>query len=210
VLDHWQGGPARRAAQAAREWKRMPFREIADSRWLVIGFGAIGEGVAERVNAFGGRVTGVRRSGAAHPAAERMAQLADLPRLLPEADVVVLCCPLTAETRHVADAGFFGAMKQGSVLANVGRGGLVDEAALLAALDRGAPEHAVLDVFETEPLPAESPFWNHPRVALTGHASGMSAGNPIRNDRLFIENLRRFLAGEPLLHEASAAEVLAG
>jgi phosphoglycerate dehydrogenase-like enzyme len=210
VLDHWQGGPARRAAQAAREWKRMPFREIADSRWLVIGFGAIGEGVAERVNAFGGRVTGVRRSGAAHPAAERMAQLADLPRLLPEADVVVLCCPLTAETRHVADAAFFGAMKPGSVLANVGRGGLVDEAALLAALDRGAPEHAVLDVFETEPLPAESPFWNHPRVALTGHASGMSAGNPIRNDRLFIENLRRFLAGEPLLHEASAAEVLAG
>jgi len=210
VLDHLQGGPARRAAQAAREWKPQPFREIMGSRWLIIGFGAIGQAVAERVRPFGAQVAAVRRNQAPHPAAERVAALADLPELLPQADVVVLCTPLSAETRHLADAAFFAAMKPGSILVNVGRGGLVDEPALLAALDRGTPAHAVLDVFEAEPLPRDSRFWDHPRVALTPHASGMSAGNAPRNDALFLENLRRFVAGEPLLNEAVAAAVLAG
>jgi phosphoglycerate dehydrogenase-like enzyme len=151
----------------------------------------------------------MRRSSAPHPAADRMATLAELPALLPQADVVVLCCPLTPETRQVAGAGFFAAMKPRSVLVNVGRGGLVDEAALLAALETGTPEHAVLDVFETEPLPPESPFWKHPRVALTAHASGMSAGNAPRNDALFVDNLARFVRGEPLINEADPKDVLA-
>jgi phosphoglycerate dehydrogenase-like enzyme len=210
VLDHLQRGPQRRAAQAAHDWTRTPFREIAGSRWLIIGFGAIGQGVAERARAFGAAITGVRRSGDAHPAAERMGRFDDIPALLPEADVVVLCCPLSAETRHMANAAFFAAMKPRSILANVGRGELVDEPALLAALDKGVPEHAVLDVFAQEPLPADSPFWDHPRVALTPHSSGMSAGNAPRNDALFIDNLKRRLAGEPLLNIARAEEVLAG
>ena len=210
VLDHLQRGPERRAAQAAGEWKRTPFREIAGSKWLIIGFGAIGQGVAERARAFGAHVTGVRRSGEAHPAAERMGRFGDILGLLPEADVVVLACPLTAETRHLANDAFFAVMKPKSILVNVGRGGLVDEPALLAALDAGTPEHAVLDVFETEPLPADSPFWTHPRVALTPHSSGMSAGNAPRNDAIFLDNLRRFLAGEPLNNEARPEEVLAG
>ena len=210
VLDVLQNGAARRADQAAGVWKRSMFREVAGSRWTIIGFGAIGHGVAVRAKAFGAHITGVRRSGAADAAADRMASLADLPDLLPDTDVLVLCTPLTAETRHVAAAEAFGRMKPGSILVNVGRGGLVDEPALLAALDRGAPAHAVLDVFETEPLPADSPFWRHPKVTLTPHASGASTGNAARNDALFVENLRRYLAGEPLEHEATAAEVLAG
>lgn len=207
VLDHVQRGPERRAAQAAREWKRMTFRDLEHSRWVVIGFGAIGEGVGRRAKGFGAHVAGVRRNPEPHASADVIAHLADLPRLLPEADVVVLACPLTPETRGLVDAGFVGAMKPRSILVNVGRGGLVDEAALLAGLDRGAPEHAVLDVFQTEPLPPDSRFWDHPGVTLTAHASGASEGQPARNDELFLENLRRYVAGEPLLYEADPKDV---
>lgn len=210
VLDALQGGPARRAAQAAREWARLPFREIDGSHWVVLGFGAIGKGVAARARAFGAQVTGVRRNPAPDPAADRIAAPGDLPALLPQADVVVLCAPATPETHHIADAAFFGRMKAGAIFVNVGRGALVDEPALLAALDRGVPEHAVLDVFETEPLPTESAFWGHPRVTLTGHASGFSGGNAPRNDALFVKNLGRYLAGEALLNEADPKDVLAG
>ena len=208
VLDHFQHGPERRAAQAEGAWRRVAFREVIGSRWLIVGFGAIGQAVAERARAFGAQVTGVRRNPAQHPAAQAIAGLADLARLLPDADVVVLCAPLTPETRHVAGEAFFAAMKPGSVLVNVGRGGLLDEPALLAALARGVPEHAVLDVFETEPLPADSPFWGHPRVSLTPHASGIADGQNARNDQLFLENLRRFVAGEPLLNAADPKDVL--
>ena len=210
VLDHVQRGPERRAAQAGHEWTRMTFRDLEHSHWIVIGFGAIGEGVGRRARGFGARVTGVRRNQAPHPSADAIASQAELPRLLPEADVVVLACPLTPETQGLVDGAFVAAMKPRSVLVNVGRGGLVDEQALLAGLDRGVPEHAILDVFQTEPLPADSRFWDHPRVTLTAHASGASEGQPRRNDELFLENLRRYLAGEPLLHEADPRDVLAG
>jgi phosphoglycerate dehydrogenase-like enzyme len=210
VLDHFQNGPGRRAAQAAHKWERLPFREIAGSHWLVVGFGAIGQNVAKRARAFGARITGLRRNQAAHPDADAIAPLEGLGRLLPEADVVVLSIPLTAESRHIAGAGFFEAMKDGSVLVNVGRGGLVDEAALLAGLDAGKPAHAVLDVFETEPLPAESRCWDHPRVTLTPHASGITTGQHVRNDALFVENLQRFVDGRELLNVADPTDVLAG
>jgi phosphoglycerate dehydrogenase-like enzyme len=209
VLDVLQDGRARRAAQAAHDWTRRPFREIAGSRWVVFGFGAIGQGVATRARAFGAHVTGVRRNPAPEPCADRIAAPAELLDLLPDADVLVLCVPATSDTRHVANAEAFARMKPGSILVNVGRGALVDEPALLAALAKGAPAHAVLDVFEAEPQPADSPFWDHPQVTMTPHASGMSAGNPIRNDATFLENLRRYLAGEPLEGEAKAEDVLA-
>jgi phosphoglycerate dehydrogenase-like enzyme len=130
-----------------------------------------------------------------------------LPEYLPQADAVVLCAPLNDRTRHLANSGFFAAMKPGSVLANVGRGALVDEDALLAALERGAPAHAVLDVFETEPLPAESPFWGHPRVSLSAHCSGVTGAQDGRNQALFLDNLGRYVAGKPLLYEVDPADV---
>ena len=122
---------------------------------------------------------------------------------------MVLSTPLYAETRGLADAAFFGAMKPGSVFVNVGRGGLVDESALLAGLDAGAPEHAVLDVFAVEPLPVDSPFWSHPRVTLTPHTSGITGRQNARNTALFLDNLSRFVADEPLLNIANAKDVLA-
>jgi phosphoglycerate dehydrogenase-like enzyme len=207
VLAHYQRIGERRAEQAAHRWTRLPFREIAASRWVIVGFGAIGQATAARARAFGASITGVRRSGAAHPLAERMETLGQVRGALADADVVVLAAPLNDETRNMADAAFFAAMKPGSVLVNVGRGGLVDEAALLAALERGAPEHAVLDVFHAEPLAADSPFWDHPRVAMSAHASAFGAGQAARNDALFLENLRRRLAGEPLLYEADPRDL---
>ena len=210
VLDHFQRGPDRRAAQAAKEWKEFKFREVLGTTWLLIGFGAIGQGVAERARGLGAQIVGVRRSQAPDAHADRIAPMDALPKLLPEADVVVLSVPLGATTRHLAGAAFFAAMKPGSVLVNVGRGGLVDEAALLAALDRGVPAHAVLDVFEVEPLPAESPFWAHPRVSLTAHCSGVTGAQEGRNQALFLDNLKRWLAGQPLTSEMDPKDVKGG
>ncbi len=210
VLDAFQRGADRRAAQQARDWSRLVFREVMGSRWLIFGFGAIGQAVAERARAFGARIVGVRRAVAPHPLAETIIAQADVLAHLPDADVVVLCAPISGTTRHVADGAFFAAMKEGSVIVNVGRGALIDEAALLAALDRGRPAHAVLDVFATEPLPADSPFWAHPRVSLTSHASGNTDGEDRRNEELFVDNFVRYLDGKPLLNEAVAGDVLAG
>lgn len=210
VLDVYQGGPARRAAQAAHDWNRLPYRELEGSRWVVLGFGAIGQGVAVRARAFGAHVTGVRRSGGSDPAADRMVTPDRFLDVLADADVVALCAPATPETRRIANAEAFARMKPGAVFVNVGRGALVDEPALLAGLAAGAPGHAVLDVFETEPQAADSPFWDHPQVTMTPHAAGMSSGNAPRNDALFLENLARYLAGRPLENVADAKDVLGG
>jgi phosphoglycerate dehydrogenase-like enzyme len=100
-------------------------------------------------------------------------------------------------------------MRAGSVLVNVGRGALVDEDALLRALDLGVPEAAILDVFATEPLPPEHPFWDHARVVVTPHSSAGGGGRLDRAADLFVENLGHYLRGEPLRHEADPADVLA-
>jgi len=207
VLDAFQRGPERRAAQARGEWTQLTVREVLGSTWLIVGFGAIGQGVAQRAKAFGARIVGARRNQAAAPLADAIVPLEALTQQLPAADVVVLSVPLNAATRHIANEAFFAAMKPGSVLVNVGRGALVDEAALLAALERGIPAHAVLDVFETEPLPPESPFWRHPRVSLTAHCSGVTGAQDDRNRDLFLDNLGRYLAGRPLLHEIDPADL---
>jgi phosphoglycerate dehydrogenase-like enzyme len=209
VLDVFQRGPERRAAQSRAEWRGYPFREVLGSTWLIIGFGTVGQGVAARAKGFGARIIGVRRRQDPEPLADVIAPLEDLPTHLPAADVVVLCAPLNAATRHLADADFFAAMKVGSVLANVGRGALVDETALLAALERGAPAHAVLDVFETEPLPADSPLWRHPAVSVSPHASGVTGAQDARNRDLFLDNLARYLDGRPLLNEVDPKDLAA-
>jgi phosphoglycerate dehydrogenase-like enzyme len=198
---------AQQAAQDEQVWRRVPFTEIGSSHWLLVGFGNIGHEIAKRVRGFGAQITAVRRSVQPDPLADRMATQADLLDLLPQADVVVLACALTDETRDMADAAFFAAMKPGAILINIGRGELVVEDDLRAALDAGRPGFAVLDVFRTEPLPAGSWQWTHPQVRVTAHASNAGDGTLRRGDELFLENLRRFLADESLLNEASPAEV---
>ncbi len=196
----------RQRLQAAHSWSDLPFREIGSTRWLMLGFGTIGVEIAKRLQPFGAHLTVVRRNTAPEPLAADVRPSADLLTLLPDADVVVLACPLNPETKGIAGTEFFAAMKPGSLFINIGRGGLVDEAALRAGLDRNQPAQAVLDVFETEPLPADSWFWDHPKVSASAHTAGTGDGVLARGDDLFLENLRRYRNGEPLLHEAHPSE----
>ena len=199
-LDHFQNGPARRAAQAAHQWQRISFTEISATRWLIVGFGAIGQATSRRLQSLGADVTGVRRSGGQSDVADRIITPDSLHTALSQADVVLLSLPLTENTENLADAAFFDAMTPGSLFINVGRGGLVDEIALQAALDKGAPVHASLDVVREEPLPADNPLWSHPNITLTSHISAQTLQSKQRTDQIFLSNLQRFLAQEPLVN----------
>ena len=187
-----------RAQQAAREWAVTPFREISQMRWLILGYGPIGSALATRAQAFGAKVDVVRRSPTGGEAADRAGTMADLHAFLPEADAVILACPLNTETRGLAGPDFFAAMKPGAILVNVARGALVETPALIAALDERRLETAILDVFDEEPLPAASPLWSHPGVRLTPHTSFAGDGAQGRWDALFLGNVALWAKGEPL------------
>ncbi len=208
-LDFLQRGPDRRAAQAEQTWARLPFRELSNTTWLIIGFGAIGQATAERLKALGAHVTGVRRSGGSDPAADLILTPDQVVDALPNADVVLLSLPLTPQTENFSDADFFAAMKADSLFLNVGRGGLVDEDALLAGLDNGRPAYATLDVVLEEPLPADHAIWTHPKVTLTPHIAALTDEAKVRTDMIFVQNLERFLGSKPLINGVSKS-VFAG
>jgi phosphoglycerate dehydrogenase-like enzyme len=207
VISLWHPLETQRRLQAEHAWASTPFREMSNSRWLMVGFGAIGGEIARRLQPFGAALTVVRRQVGDHPLASDVRALADLKELLPDADVVVLACALNEETRQIANTAFFAAMKPGAILVNIGRGGLVHEAALRAGLDQGRPGMAVLDVFEQEPLAPDAWFWDHPNIRMTAHCSNAGDGVVARGDRFFLENLKLYLEGRPLLHEADKSEV---
>ncbi|MFO7855643.1 MAG: NAD(P)-dependent oxidoreductase [Paracoccaceae bacterium] len=187
-----------RELQAARRWEVTPFRELSRTSWTILGHGPIGAALAVRAKAFGAEVAVVRRSPEKPEAADRVGTLADLPDLLPGADVVVVACPLNEETRGLFDAAMLARTKPGAVLVNVARGPILDEGALVAALDAGRPGVAVLDVFDAEPLPEDHPFWTHPKVRLTAHTSFAGDGTAGRWEALFLDNAARMARGEPL------------
>ena len=208
VLDHYQRPEEWQASSAERAWRRHDFREVHGTTWLIIGLGSIGSAVAVRARAFGAHVIGVRRSPTGEEPIDRMVAPDGVPGVVGDADVVVLAAPASAETRHLVDAGFLAAMKPGSLLVNIARGALVDETALLDALDRGTTlEAAVLDVTATEPLPADSPLWDHPAITITPHDAAGGIGRFARAADLFLENLQRYEAGHPLRHEVTEAEL---
>lgn len=196
-----------RELQAQKTWKSTPYREVSQTRWLLVGYGSIGKEIASRIKAFGVHLTVVRRNVAPDGRVDAVVGMEAMPDLLPGSDVVVLAPALTDETRNMCDPAFFAAMKPGSILINIGRGGLVDEDALKVGLETDQPAHAVLDVFQTEPLPVDHWLWEHPKVRVTAHTSNSGQGTPGRGDDLFVANLQKFLAGEPLLNEATPREV---
>jgi phosphoglycerate dehydrogenase-like enzyme len=207
VLTHYQQPQRWEEQRALREWRHQSFREVWRTTWLVVGLGAIGGEIARRVKAFDATVVGVRRTPSGDEPVDEILAPRDLVDAVPRADVVVLAAPATDDTAGLVDATFLAAMKPGSVLVNVARGELVDEAALLAALDAGTPELAVLDVFATEPLPPDSPFWTHPRVVMTPHSSGGGTGRVERAVDVFVDNLVRWQRGGDLRHEFTLADL---
>ena len=200
VLAHYQNILVRNAQQLAHQWQRASFRELWHTRWLLVGFGNIGQAVAQRLRAFECDVIGVRRSKQPHPLARVIITLDELGDYLPTIDVVVLACTLTDQTHRLVNRAFFERLKAGATLVNIARGSIIDEQALIEALKNGTVEQAILDVFDIEPLPAGHPFWDMVNVTLTSHTSNSGSNTPLRGDLLFLENLRRYLADEPLLN----------
>lgn len=178
-----------------------PMREIAGLQVGIVGYGGVGRAVAARFRALDAQIVGVRRRPAPEDAQgpDRIVYgQAGLTEALEGSDVVVLCAPGTRQTLHLIDTQALGSIKPGAILINVGRGSLVDESALIAALDAGRLRGAALDVFEEEPLPNGHPLWSRPDVLITPHVSGVTHGYWDRQLTLIEENFERFRAGLPL------------
>lgn len=199
---HWQ------AAQARREW--VPIKNAAAPRDLdgqtlvIVGLGKIGAEIARLARALRLNVIGVRRGPRrADDPVDELHPPAALPELAARCDWLVLACPLTPETRGLVDAALIARLPRGARVINVARGEIVSEPALIEALRGGRLAGAYLDVFETEPLPPDSPLWNLPGVIVTPHNSAIAAGNDGRVLEIFLDNLGRWQRGEPLLNEVA-------
>jgi phosphoglycerate dehydrogenase-like enzyme len=183
--------------QRRAEWRPFEFPLLRDRTAVVVGLGSIGRAVCSLLRANGVRVLGVSRGGQPVPEAERTLAVADLEQVLPEADFLVLVLPLTAESRGLVDRQKLARLPRHAWLINVGRGPLVVEQDLQAALDTGDLAGAVLDVFDQEPLPADHPYWKLDNVIVTPHMSGPDDNALVANQ--FLENYRRLTSGQPLL-----------
>ncbi|MCX7890042.1 MAG: glyoxylate/hydroxypyruvate reductase A [Rhodobacteraceae bacterium] len=198
VLRHHLGMDAHILGQDG-VWRNTVLPPLArERRVAMLGLGELGGAAARALAALNFRVAGWSRSPRQIEGIASASGEAGLAGVLADADFVVLLLPLTPETENLIDARRLSAMKRGVVILNPGRGALIDDAALLAALDAGHVAHATLDVFRTEPLPPDHPFWAHPRVTVTPHVAADT--RTASAARAIAENIRRGEAGEPLLH----------
>ncbi len=185
-------------------WNDHPMRErvfeLESQTLLIIGAGQIAEAVAVRAKGFGMRVVGVRRHDdrPTPPGFDEVAGLDQLDHMLPGADHVAVCVPLTDDTHHLLDARRIGLMRQGVHIFNIGRGAVIDQGALIRALESGHVAGAGLDVTDPEPLPEESPLWPMPNVLITSHTSGASPRYLDRAIAIASDNITRWQRGQPL------------
>jgi phosphoglycerate dehydrogenase-like enzyme len=189
------------AAQRARSWPvvRQPLRELRGQTLVLVGLGEIGREVARLGKALGMLTVGVRRGkGTPPPFTDEVHGADRLPELAGRADAMVVSLPLTGETAGLLDRATIERLPPTCIFVNLGRGGVVDEAALVDALRERRIAGAVLDVFATEPLPPDSPLWALPNVLVSPHAAALSEHENERIVELFVANLRRYLDGEPL------------
>lgn len=195
--------------QRERRWEGLARADApADLRGqtlVVLGLGEIGKHVARVAGALGLHVIGVRRSAQRDDdPVDEMVTPTGLAEVLPRADWLVVTAPLTPETRGIVNADALARLPRGARVLNVGRGEIIDEQALIAALGAGQVGGAYLDVVETEPLPPESPLWDMPNVIISPHNSAISNGNEARSAAIFLENLERWATGAPLRNEVVA------
>jgi phosphoglycerate dehydrogenase-like enzyme len=203
------------ATWSKERWDRYVPSELHGATLGIVGYGSIGRHIARLAQAFNMSILAIKRnvrkladerfsfSGIGDPDGElpdRIYPPEALHSFLKECDYVVLTVPLTSHTRHLIDAAALAAMKPGAVIINIARGDVIDEQALLTALVQGPIGGAVLDVFPEEPLPSESPLWKLPNVIISPHISGFTPHYDERATDIFAENLRRYVAGEPLLN----------
>ncbi|MBA2810601.1 D-2-hydroxyacid dehydrogenase [Streptomyces sp. KM273126] len=193
--------------QRDREWSgRWPMGQVNQQTVLVLGLGGIGRVVAAALHALGAKVIGTSRRDITVPGVSAVIHPDRIVVAAPLLDAVVNTLPGTATTEHLLGKRFFDALRPGATLVNVGRGTVVDESALVDALDAGRVGLAVLDVFETEPLPAHSPLWDHDRVLVSPHTAALDPGEDRRIAELFAANATRLLDGHDLLNRVNTVE----
>ena len=183
-------------AQQRHAWERWTARLLEDKTVGVLGVGAIALALAPRCKAFGMTVVGFTATPRDVPGFDRMHRREALLEVAPTLDYLVPLTPLAPETHHIVDARVLAAMKSGAFLVNVGRGGIVDEAALLAALQERRIAGAMLDVFAKEPLPPDHPFWTLDNLIITPHVAGFSDAYYDKAFPVIEANMRAFLAGD--------------
>jgi len=196
--------PSLLADQRERHWPpgQQPVGELRDRTLLLVGVGAIGSETARLASAFGMRVLAVKRdTSGSVPHVDELHSADDLRELVARADAIVITLPATDATRGLLDAETLAAVKPGAVLVNVGRGAVVDEAALAERLQDGTLAGAALDVFAEEPLPPDSPLWGLENVIVSPHNAALVEAEEARIVDLFCDNLHRRIAGEPLRNE---------
>lgn len=187
----------------ARRWRPFVPRRLAEVRVVVVGVGVIGGDIGRCLASHGAQVIGVSRGGAPVAGIAEVVAVQQLDGVLPRADFLVLVAPHTTATRHLIDARRLALLPRGAFVINVGRGSLLDEAALAEALHSGHVGGAALDVFESEPLPQTSPLWSCDEVMISPHIAGVT--RPAQAAEAFVANYRNLLAGRPLQGEVDRA-----